>query len=100
MTNPRVPIDPDIQGETPMNPRHYRTPPHPTSNRIRCPVCQQEVYSRAGIHPQCAVRQADPPRPKVKRPGSLGQHDVRATTPEHAPVGAGAEGSETRASRD
>ncbi len=24
------------------------------------------VYSRVGIHPQCAVRQADPPRPKAK----------------------------------
>jgi hypothetical protein len=38
----------------------------PDSNRVRCPVCQAPVYSRAGIHPQCAVRQADPPRPKVK----------------------------------
>jgi hypothetical protein len=84
-----------------MNSRHYHTPPDPTSNRIRCPVCQQAVYSRAGIHPQCAVRQADPPRLKVKRPGSLVQHDVPATTPAHAPVGAtaGTPGSETRASR-
>ncbi|QDV34376.1 hypothetical protein [Tautonia plasticadhaerens] len=46
-----------------MNPKHLHTPP---STRTRCPVCQQPVYSRVGIHPQCAVRQADPPRPKAK----------------------------------
>jgi len=34
----------------------------PFTNRVRCPVCNEEVYSRAGIHPQCAVRQSDPPR--------------------------------------
>jgi hypothetical protein len=43
---------------------YYHTPPKPVSTRVRCPVCQQEVYSRAGIHPQCAVRQSDPPKPK------------------------------------
>jgi hypothetical protein len=47
-----------------MNSRYYHTPPAPDSNRVRCPVCHQEVYSRAGIHPQCAVRQSDPPKPK------------------------------------
>lgn len=46
-----------------MNPKHLHSP---VSTRLRCPVCQQAVYSRAGIHPQCAVRQSDPPRPKVK----------------------------------
>lgn len=46
-----------------MYPKHVHTP---VSNRARCPVCQQAVYSRAGIHPQCAVRQADPPRAKAK----------------------------------
>jgi hypothetical protein len=46
-----------------MNPKHLHTP---VSTRARCPVCQQPVYSQAGIHPQCAVRQADPPRPKPK----------------------------------
>jgi len=25
----------------------------------RCPVCNETSYSLAGIHPQCAVRQAD-----------------------------------------
>lgn len=48
----------------PMSGGYYHTPAKPISSRVRCPVCQQEVYSRAGIHPQCAVRQSDPPRPK------------------------------------
>ena len=49
-----------------MSTKYYHTPPPPPSTRVRCPVCHQEVYSRAGIHPQCAVRQADPPRLKSK----------------------------------
>jgi hypothetical protein len=27
-----------------------------------CPVCGKKSYSAAGIHPQCAVKQADAPR--------------------------------------
>jgi hypothetical protein len=27
-----------------------------------CPVCGKRSYSLAGIHPQCAVQQADAPR--------------------------------------
>lgn len=27
-----------------------------------CPVCGKKSYSPAGIHPQCAVKQADAPR--------------------------------------
>ncbi len=38
----------------------------PASSRARCPVCHEPVYSRAGIHPQCAVKQSEPPRPKAK----------------------------------
>ena len=49
-----------------MTTRYYHTPPPPVSTRVRCPVCHEEVYSRAGIHPQCAARQCDPPRPKGK----------------------------------
>ena len=61
-----------------MNPAsYYHSPPKPVSTRARCPVCQQAVYSLAGIHPQCAERQADPPRPKAKprrlRPRSISQ---------------------------
>lgn len=48
-----------------MNPKHYHAP---ASTRVRCPVCHQAVYSRAGIHPQCAMRQAEPPRPKGGAP--------------------------------
>jgi hypothetical protein len=58
-----------------MNPKHVHTPPPPASTRVRCPVCHQEVYSRAGIHPQCAVRQSDPPKPKNKSKESPGQVD-------------------------
>jgi hypothetical protein len=27
-----------------------------------CPICGKRSYSAAGIHPQCAVKQADAPR--------------------------------------
>lgn len=27
-----------------------------------CPVCGKASYSRDGVHPQCAVQQADAPR--------------------------------------
>jgi hypothetical protein len=27
-----------------------------------CPVCGKQTYSLGGIHPQCAVQQADAPR--------------------------------------
>jgi len=47
-----------------MNPKHFHTP---ISTRLRCPVCHQPVYSRGGIHPQCAMRQSEPPilKPEV-----------------------------------
>lgn len=47
-----------------MSPGYYHTPPRPVSTRVRCPVCREEVYSRAGIHPQCAVKQSESPKPK------------------------------------
>jgi hypothetical protein len=34
----------------------------PVSNRANCPICGQSTYSRDGIHPQCAVKQADDAR--------------------------------------
>jgi hypothetical protein len=43
---------------------HHEPPPDP--RRRHCPMCHHPVYSLAGIHPQCAERQADPPRPKGK----------------------------------
>ena len=53
-----------------MNPRDRHSPIPPATARVRCPVCHESVYSRAGIHPQCAVVRADrvPPRPKVTPP--------------------------------
>jgi len=48
-----------------MTARNYHTPPQPGSTRARCPVCHEAVYSRAGIHPQCAVRQSEPPNAKA-----------------------------------
>jgi hypothetical protein len=52
-----------------MEPMSYRKLAQPASTRVRCPVCHEEVYSRAGIHPQCAARRCDPPRPKNKPKG-------------------------------
>jgi hypothetical protein len=34
--------------------------PQPT--RRVCPICNESVYSAGGIHPQCAIQQADEPR--------------------------------------
>lgn len=48
-----------------MTARHYHNAPAPISTRPRCPICREAVYSRAGIHPQCAARQAEPPLAKV-----------------------------------
>ena len=48
-----------------MNPKHFHTP---VSTRLRCPVCHQAVYSRGGIHPQCAMRQSEPPTSKIDKP--------------------------------
>jgi hypothetical protein len=51
-----------------MNPMHYyHTPVKPVSTRASCPVCHETVYSRAGIHPQCAVIQSDPPKLRSKK---------------------------------
>jgi len=44
----------------------YRHAPIIDPHRKRCPVCNQSVYSLAGIHPQCAIRLDDPPKLKGK----------------------------------
>lgn len=46
-----------------INPRNSHSP-LPDDRRRRCPVCRQSVYSRAGIHPQCAIKQSDPLQPE------------------------------------
>jgi len=56
----------------------YRHAPIIDPHRKRCPVCNQSVYSLAGIHPQCAVRQADPPKLKGKTKGGSSQVDAVA----------------------
>jgi hypothetical protein len=38
-----------------MFPRYRHTPIF-DSQRKRCPICNQSVYSLAGIHPQCAIK--------------------------------------------
>jgi len=45
-----------------INPRNSHSP-LPDDRRRRCPVCRQSVYSKAGIHPQCAIKQSDPIQP-------------------------------------
>jgi hypothetical protein len=56
---------------TPMPLRHYHNPPRPISTRVRCPVCHEAVYSRANIHPQCAVHLYDPQAKARRSPGRL-----------------------------
>ncbi len=55
-----------------MFPRYRHTPIFDPERR-RCPVCHHAVYSLAGIHPQCAGRLDDPPKPKNK--AKVGQPD-------------------------
>ncbi len=45
----------------------HRHVPVLDSARKRCPVCNHAVYSAAGIHPQCAIRQSDPPHAERKK---------------------------------
>ena len=66
-----------------MNPKHLHTP---VSTRVRCPVCHHAVYSRAGIHPQCAMHLADPPRAHSKTPQAPGAGEARAMAIEPASV--------------
>ena len=42
-----------------MFPRYRHTPIFDT-NRKRCSICDQPVYSLAGIHPQCAIKLPEP----------------------------------------
>jgi len=50
-----------------MNPKHYHTPAASLPQKRRCPVCHQAVYSPAGIHPQCAMKQSEPYQPSSKK---------------------------------
>ena len=44
-----------------MFPRYRHTPIF-DSQRKRCPICNQSVYSLAGIHPQCAIKLDEGPQ--------------------------------------
>ena len=44
-----------------MFPRYRHTPIF-DSQRKRCPICNQSVYSLAGIHPQCAIKLDEDPQ--------------------------------------
>jgi len=45
----------------------YRHSPIFDTGRKRCPVCDQAVYSLAGIHPQCAIKLAEGPPVRSKK---------------------------------
>jgi hypothetical protein len=60
-----------------------KKPPPLIPARVRnlCPVCGKTSYSRAGIHPQCSVRQADEEsKIRVKRERLLAE-DKRTGAP-------------------
>jgi hypothetical protein len=59
----------DQPGMTLMDKKYYHFPPLPS--RPQCPVCKKAVYSRGGVHPQCAMIQADPLRVKKPVPSAL-----------------------------
>ena len=45
-----------------------------------CPICGQPSYSREGIHPQCAIQQADGPRSarlRLKKQAELKKKSLR-----------------------
>jgi hypothetical protein len=41
------------------------TPIFSEPNKKICPVCGKRSYSAGGVHPQCAVQQADAPRQEL-----------------------------------
>jgi hypothetical protein len=49
-----------------MFPRYRHTPIF-DSQRRRCPICNQSVYSLAGIHPQCAIKLEEGPQSRGKK---------------------------------
>ena len=46
-----------------MDKKHYHDP---APSRPLCPVCKKAVYSRGGIHPQCAMLREDELNPIKK----------------------------------
>ena len=52
-----------------MDKKHYH---FPLPSRPLCPVCKKAVYSRSGIHPQCAMLREDLLNPTKKGAGASG----------------------------
>ena len=51
-----------------------------TPTRNICPVCGETSYSAAGIHPQCAARQADAKRMRLVKPAAAKAKAAAAAT--------------------
>lgn len=70
-----------------INPRNSHAP-LPDEKRKRCPICRQTVYSSAGIHPQCAIKQADPwlPESPTEEPGAEMETKVEVKSAKRSPA--------------
>ena len=51
----------------------------PGPEKILCPICGKPTYSHGGIHPQCAMEQADEPRVTLLR--NARRADVKRARP-------------------
>ena len=51
-----------------------------------CPVCGRPSYSRDGIHPQCAVQQADEPREQKLRQAKALEAERKSQARKHRPI--------------
>ena len=57
----------------------------PPAPKHLCPVCKTPAYSLGGIHPQCAIQQADEPRIRAPPSGaSRGTKGQEARSPDLA----------------
>jgi hypothetical protein len=64
-----------------MFPRYRHTPIF-DSQRKRCPICNQSVYSLAGIHPQCAIKLDEGPQSRNNiEPAAEAEAPVVVETP-------------------
>lgn len=54
-------------------------PPPP---RNLCPICGKAAYSAGGIHPQCAMQQADEPRILKLRTAKVAEAKVKKPAPQ------------------
>jgi hypothetical protein len=46
-----------------------------------CPICGKASYSRGGIHPQCAMQQADEPRTLRLRAARIAESKIKVQQP-------------------